>query len=98
MRIVKSCYLVVLFSLAMLPVCGEFPELSTLTDDVSNDFVQESFTPVSESAQIRHVTAISQRSVVFKEESNRTVTISASKQPVPFSSPNLLRLLTIQRK
>jgi len=98
MRIVKKCYLLFLFSLALLLVCGQLPELFTLIDDTSNDFVEESLKPVSTSVETAPVNRPSQRSIVIEEESNRTVAVTPSKQPVPSFSPDLLRLLTIQRK
>ena len=98
MRIAKRCYLLWLFSLALLLVCGQLPELFNLIDDTSNDFVEESLVPVSKSVETSPVDTLSQRSVVFEEEANRTPAIPASKLSVPSFSPDLLRLLTIQRK
>src|ERR1041384_261455 len=98
MRIVKRCHLLLLFFLALFVFCGQLPELFCLTDDVSNDFVEESLVPVSKSAESARVPRVSQSSFIFGEESNRTAAITPSKQPPPSFSPNLLRLFAIQRK
>src|SRR5690348_17031043 len=98
MRIVKKCYLLFLSSLALLLVCGQLPELFSLTDDVSNDFVEESLTPVSKSVESAPVPRVSQSGFIFEEESNRTPAITPSKQTTPSFSPDLVRLFTIQRK
>ena len=98
MRIVKRCYLLFLFSTALLLVCGQLPELLTLIDDTSNDFVEESLVTVSPSTESAPVPARFQRSVIFKEESNRTTAIIPSTRSAPSFSPELLRLFTIQRK
>ncbi len=98
MRIVKRCHLLLLFSLALLVFCGQLPELFSLTDDVSNDFVEESLTHFPTSLESARVHTVSQNTIVFEEESNRTVVILRAAHPLPASSPDLLRLLSIQRK
>jgi len=104
MRIVKRCHLLLLFSLALLLVCGQLPELFTLIDDTSNDFVEvdESLAPASKDAEVKPTAAISQSSfvldVVLGGVSNRTVAVMPSNQSVASFSPDLLRLLTTQRK
>jgi len=98
MQIVKRCYLLLLFALALLLVCGQLPELFTLIDDVSNDFVEESVAPAPQSVEAASVDTESQNLTVFGEESNRTVVISPAARPLPAFQTDLLRLLTIQRK
>ena len=98
MRIVKRCYLLFLFSLALLLMCGQLPELFTLIDDTSNEFVEESLTPVFKSIERAPTHTVSQRSAVFEKESTRIPAVTPSKERVLFFSPDLLRLLTIQRK
>src|SRR5436309_2761580 len=98
MRIVKRCHLLLLFSLALFVFCGQLPELFTLIDDVSNDFVEESLVPVSKSVESAPVPRVSQSSFIFEEESNRSAAITPSKQTPSSFSPDLLRSFTIQRK
>jgi len=98
MRTAKTCHLLLLFSLALFVFCGQLPELFTLIDDTSNDFVEESLVPVSASVESAPVSQVSQSSFVFEEESNRTAAITPSKQTLPSFSSDLLRLFFIQRK
>ena len=98
MRIVKRCHLLLLFSLALLLVCGQLPELFTLIDDVSNDFVEESFEHISKSVESAPIHSESQRTVTFEEESHSAATVAPSNQPLPSISPDLLRLFAMQRK
>lgn len=97
----RWCILFV-FSLTLGLACGELPESFRLTDDVSNDFVEES-SPVSESTEIAPADLIGQHGNAQAEESIRESVpeparaISSIASP-PALSPNLLRLLSIQRK
>ena len=98
MRIFKRCHFLFLLSLALLLVCGQLPELFTLIDDTSNDFVEESLVFDSASAESTPAPILSQHSVVFEEVSNRATAIIPSPQLAPSFSPDLLRSFTIQRK
>ena len=98
MRIVKRFYLLYLLCVALLLFCGQLPELFSLIDDVSNDFVEESLVSVSKSVESAPLPRVSQSSFIFEEESNRTAAITPSKRTPSSFSPDLLRLLSIQRK
>lgn len=94
-QIVKRLYLLFPLLLALLLLSGQLPELLSLIDDSSNDFVEECFVHVPECAKVVTVDAISRRSAVFE---GRIAPIKPSSQLAPSSPPDLLRLLSIQRK
>jgi len=97
MRIVKRLCLTV--SLALLLLSGQLPELLSLVDDTSNDFVEESLSAASENRESTPAKAILQQSVVLDEESGRAVVpVERSTQSAPLSSRSLFRLLSVQRK
>lgn len=98
MRIAKRFHLLLFFSLGLLLVCGQLPELFTLIDDTSNDFVEDSLPSISNGVEKAPVPTLSQHGVVLGEEPNTTVSLTPSTQSLPSSSPDLLRLLSIQRK
>ena len=94
MRMVKRLYLVVPFFTALILLCGQLPELLSLTDDTSNDFEEESLAHAPESVQDTTVKTASQRSLVFPEESNGIALFKPPTRP----ALSLLRLLSIQRE
>lgn len=98
MRIAERCYLLFFFSLALLLVCGQLPELVTLIDDVSNDFVEQSLASVSKDLETAPAHATPPPNFVFEEQLDRTVAFKPSTQPAPSFPPDLLRLRAIQRK
>jgi|SRR5215471_13950075 len=98
MRFVKGFYFLFLLSLALSLFCGEFPESSSLADDVSNDFVEATFAPVSIRIQIASRDLFFERRITLVEESIRNLPVAHSVEPAQFSGPDLLRLLSIQRK
>lgn len=95
---IKRIHLLLPFLVALILLCGQMPELLSLTDDISNDFEEESFAHVPKSEKVKTVETISQRGITFEEESKGITPIETSMQSVPASSPDLLRLLSIQRK
>lgn len=98
MRTVKKLYLLFPFLMVLVLLCGQLPELLTLTDDISNDFEEESLAYVPEGLKVTTSNAISRRGIVFEQESKRIVPIKPFTQLVPFSPPELLPLLSIQRE
>jgi|SRR6516165_2506908 hypothetical protein len=98
MRVVKGCHLLFLFSLTLGLFFAEFPESCSLTDDVSNDFVEAAFAPVSIRMEIAPRDLFFERRITLVEESIRTLPVVPSIEPASFSGPDLLRLLSIQRK
>jgi hypothetical protein len=98
MRFVKGFYALFLLSLMLGLSCGEFPESFSLADDVSNDFVETTLEPVSIRMGIASRDLFFERKVTPVEESIRNFPVTPSVEPAPFSGPDLLRLLSIQRK
>ena len=98
MSLVKGCYLLFLLSLTLGLFCGEFPESCSLTDDVSNDFVEATFAPVSIRMETAPRDLFFERRITLVEESIRTLPVIPSVKPAAFSGPDLLRLLSIQKK
>jgi len=70
MRMVKRLYLLLPFFTALILLCGQLPELLSLIDDTSNDFEEESLAHAPKSVQVTTGKTVSQRSLVFPEESN----------------------------
>lgn len=83
----------------LILLCGQLPELLTLTDDISNDFEEESLAHVPESVKVTTVNATSQNNIiVFEQESNGIALVRPPMQLAPSSSLDVLHLLSIQRK
>jgi hypothetical protein len=84
MRLLKTLYLVALFSLSMGLFCGELPETLNLRDDTSNDYVNDSnATAAEETALVQKETFSEQR-----ETSGQHQVIAAS--PTPSAGPAIL--------
>jgi hypothetical protein len=98
MKFVRGSYFLFLFSLALGLFCGELPESFSLADDVSNDFVEVSFVPILEHVQIARGRVPSERRIALAVPSVRNLQYLPAIEPVLLSSPDLLRLLSIQRK
>ena len=98
MRLVKRFSLLFVLSVALGLFCGEFPETSCLADDASNDYVEATFAPVSVRMKIAPRNLFFERRITLVEESIRTLPVVPSIEPASFSGPDLLRLLSIQRK
>ena len=90
--------ILLLFFLAFVVVCSEIPEILNLHDDTSNDFVGSPSGPRLGVITIAHqVLASSPRSSVADFAVQILAMIPAAELAVP-SGPELLRLLSIQRK
>jgi hypothetical protein len=99
MRFVKTAYCVFLFSLALALFCCEIPESLKLTDDASNDFVQEGSAPVCKNTKMASGDLIVEREIALAETSIQNLpAIPLSIDTVSLSGPSLLLLLSIQRK
>jgi hypothetical protein len=96
MRVVKKVCLT--FSVAFLLLVGQLPELFSLIDDTSNDFVEELFSAASENRESTLAKTILQHGPVLDDEPNRIVRVERSIQSAPFSAQPLFRLLSVQRK
>ena len=100
MRFVNGFYLLFLFSLSLGLFCSEIPESLTLTNDVSNDFVERSASATSSGVGFASVdlicertSSLTERPFLLREYSNDSVA-----RPVASPGPNLLLLYCIQRK
>jgi hypothetical protein len=79
-------------------VCSEIPEITNLCDDTSNDFVGSSCGPRLEAVTIEHQVVVSNcGSPVADLAFQAPAMISSVERGIP-SGPELLRLLSIQRK
>jgi len=100
MRFLGRFCLLLVFSLAFGLICSEIPESLGLYDDTSNDFLVSSPAP-----KIGRVQA-ARREANLRQDAAPTAALATlpsllpihSTQPVLPSGPNLLRLLSIQRK
>lgn len=90
MRFAKGFCLLFLLAGTLGLVCSEIPELLTLTDDVSNDFIDESSAAVTKCAETVLVTQAG--------DTIRNLLVILPANPVRLAGPELLRLLSIQRK
>jgi hypothetical protein len=92
--------IVLVFSLAFGLICSEIPESLSLYDGTSNDFLVSDPAPKIGRAQT------ARREANFRQDAASTaalVTLPSllpihGAQPAPPSGPDLLRLLSIQRK
>lgn len=90
MRFDRGFCLLFLLGLTLGLFCSEIPESVSLTDDVSNDFIDDSSAPVTKCAGIALVAQTG--------ETIRILLVSLPANPVRIAGPELLRLLSIQRK
>jgi hypothetical protein len=98
MRSLREFSFLLLFCLALGLVCSEIPEILNLHDDTSNDFVGSPSGPRLGARTIAHQVLASCRSSLVADFAVRTLAIIPSAEPVVPSGPELLRLLSIQRK
>jgi len=102
MRMVKKSCLLVVFSLSFGLFCGELPESFSLSDDVSNDCVQEAFSSHAGEAHVAPGVRVPQREIASadlasQEPPSLSIVPSVAPSARSFGS-HLLRLLSIQRK
>jgi hypothetical protein len=98
MRTLIKFSVLLLFCLAFGLVCGEIPETLSLCDDTSNDFVGSSSAPRLGAVTIAHQVLASPRCSSVADFAVRALAMISSAEPVVPSGPELLRLLSIQRK
>jgi len=98
MRFTKKFYLLLLFSLTLGLFCGELPESLSLSDDASNDCVEESAAPASSGVGIARAHLTSVRSPSLIELLVREPASIPTQQLKTFSGLDLLLLLSTQRK
>lgn len=90
--------ILLLFSLALGLVCSEIPEVLNLCDDASNDFVVSPSGPRLGAITIAHQILASSPGSSVAGFAVQTHAMTPSAEPVVPSGPELLRLLSIQRK
>ena len=90
MRFAKGFCLLFFLATTLGLVCSEIPELLTLSDDVSNDFVDDSSTAITKCDEI----------ALFDQtrETIRNLLVIPYANPVRLAGPELVRLLSVQRK
>jgi hypothetical protein len=96
MRFGRFCILLV-FSLACGLFCGEIPESLSLCDDTSNDFFVSGSAPKIERVQTARQEANPRRNAAPAATLPSLSLIRYARPALPFG-PDLLRLLSIQRK
>jgi hypothetical protein len=94
----RECCILLLFCLALSLVCSEIPEIINLCDKPSNDFVGSSSGPQLAAVTIAHQVAVSSWGSPVADLAFQTPAMISSVEPGVPSGPELLRLLSIQRK
>src|SRR5215467_7892599 len=98
MRLVQSCRLLLLLLLSLSLYCGELPESFVLSDDGANDFVESSAARHVSELQPAHENPANTTRRFPVEEPDSLIRFSPPARLRLISRPNLLRLLSIQRK
>jgi hypothetical protein len=98
MRSLRECSILLILCLAFALVCSEIPETLNLCDDTSNDFVGPPSGPRLGAVTISHQVLVSHQGSSVADLALRTLAMISSVEPVVPSGPELLRLLSIQRK
>lgn len=100
MRVLKTLYLIALFSLSMGLFCGELPEELSLRDDTSNDYVNDS----SASAARENETARTEKEQVPTQQIDVKSVVPVKETLAPHSAgptydsgQSLLQLLSVSR-
>lgn len=98
MGLAKRLYILLLLSLSLGLFCGELPESMSLSDDVANDFVEDSAAPpAGEVQEAREIPIPAPHISLSKQPTPQLQAV----RPVVYASlavPDLLRLFSIQRK
>jgi len=97
MRLLQSFRVLFLLLLSVSVYCGELPESWILSDDGANDFVEGSALPTLgkvSAIQTNNERPLSALSPKVYESSQ----FEPETRPISVSGPDLLRLLSIQRK
>jgi hypothetical protein len=97
MKFLKRFGALLTLSLAFALFCGEVPESVNLNDDASNDFVEPASGPKLMAAAVTSPQANLQRIAAPIVPFRGPAGVSFARQ-VLSSGPDLLRLLSIQRK
>jgi len=97
MRFVKRLHILFLLLLSLGVFCGEVPESLNLSDDASNDFVD-----TASASTIEGVKTVRQKPSPRQDTAPIAtfpgLPVVSFTKPILLSGPDLLRLLSIQRK
>ena len=97
MRLFERLFIVCLFALTLGVFCSEVPELISLNDDSSDDFVTSSSLPARTSIQtVQQVSTAQRRLVPIAARS--CLSINQSPERFFLAGTDLLRLLSTQQK
>jgi|SRR5579871_157317 hypothetical protein len=97
MRIFRTFYLVVLFSLSFGVFCGEIPEDLRLQDDTTNDYVNDSCTKDAREVESACKEAMPVQRMAVKAAAVERTHAADSVEPVPPAGKELLPLISIRR-
>lgn len=98
MRIFRTFYLVILFSLSFGVFCGEIPEDLRLQDDTSNDYVNDSCTKAAREVENDCKESMPiLRVAMNKEAPVEHANATDSVEPTPPAGKELLPFLSIRR-
>lgn len=97
MRFVERLLILSIFSLTLGVFCSEIPEFLSLYDDPSDDFIASSSLPeIGNTQTVRHVSTPLRDAA--RSDTLSDVPVLRSAVPPSAVGPDLLRLLSIQRK
>ena len=94
----QACRLLLLLLLSLSLYCGELPESLVLSDDGTNDFVESSASRGVSELQRVHENPAGTATSFSVEEPVSLIPFGPPPRLRLISRPNLLRLLSIQRK
>jgi hypothetical protein len=97
MRIFRTFYLVVLFSLSLGVFCGEIPEDLRLKDDTTNDYVNDSCTRAAREIEVECKTSIPDQHITVIQSHVKWRHAADLVEPSPAAGKELLPLLSIRR-
>jgi len=97
MRILKTFYLTLLFSLAMGLFCGELPETMRLRDDSSNDYVNDSSKSASREMEVTREERVPEQRLAAEKSAVTLIHEADSAGCAQCSGQKLLQLFSIRR-
>jgi|SRR5215813_2910826 len=97
MKVLKTFYLALLFSLTMGLFCGELPETFRLRDDTSNDYVSNSGAKAAREIAADSSESVLEQRVAVRKSRVEHVRKNHSAVAAFVSGQELLRLLSTRR-
>ena len=97
MRVLKTFYLVALFSLSMGLFCGELPEELSLRDDTSNDYVNDSSASAAKENEAARKEAFPEQRIIVNAAPIQRVFTTPTDEPLVISCQELLQHLSVRR-